>query len=146
MNTPIATDLEHRLDRFGYANRQILQDGESTVSERTAQRLSAARAVALARHKQAAIESAPAVAISIGASSARGRLDAGSSGRRFFGPRFSFALAALVLALGVIEFNDWQEQAQIDELAEIDLEILADEVPFTAHLDPNYRTLLTRAQ
>lgn len=117
------------------------------MSSRTQQRLNAARAVALGRQKQPVTQLGLALvpAGRISQANANHRLEMWA-GKTWFKPRWSFALAALVLAIGVIEFSDWQEQAQIDELAEIDLAILADEVPFTAHLDPNYRTLLTRAQ
>lgn len=131
------TRLEHASDQFGYRVRQVLNSGADEVSERTAQRLSAARSRALGRMKgerafaAAAVLAVPAVRVN-------------QSERRF--PGFAFALAALVLAIGLAGMSEWQEQVQIDELAELDTAILSDELPFTAHLDPNYKTLLVRAE
>lgn len=124
------------VDRFGYRVRQWLNIGAERLSDRTLQRLSAARARALSRMRTA---------------------DAPSWGdlphrptplprQEWRFPRLAFALAAFVVAAGLFGMNEWHDQSRIAELAELDTAILADELPFTAHLDPNYKTLLTRAQ
>ena len=129
---------EHATDLFGYRVRQVLNAGTDDVSERTAQRLSAARARAVGRMKA---ERSPVRVPVLAMALPRG----GSFFDRRF-PGFAFALATVALVVGLVGMNEWQEQVQIDELAEIDTAILADEVPFTAHLDPNYKTLLVRAE
>lgn len=135
---PLTSRHEHAADLFGYRVRQVLNAGTDDVSERTAQRLSAARARAVGRMKT---ERGPVRVSALALAMPRGGslLD-----RRF--PGFAFALATVALVIGLVGMNEWQEQVQIDELAEIDTAILADEVPFTAHLDPNYKTLLVRAE
>ncbi len=136
---PQSSRQEHVADLFGYRVRQVLNTGVDDVSDRTAQRLSAARARAVARMKPAKI-AVPVPVLAVAAP--RGN---GSWFDRGF-PGFAFALAAMALVVGLTGMNEWQEQVQIDETAELDTAILADEVPFTAHLDPNYKTLLVRAE
>ncbi len=44
----------------------------------------------------------------------------------------------MVLFLALSGANQWQEAQRIDELAEIDAMILADDLPLNAHLDPGF--------
>lgn len=139
MNTH-RTRHDRLIDQFGYRLRQRLNSGTDEVSERTLQRLSAARSMALARRKSGDGDEVQArVPIIVAAGVRTSRLD-------WQFPRFAFLIAAFVLGVGVLGISEWQEQAQIAELADLDTAILADELPFTAHLDPNYKTLLVSAQ
>jgi hypothetical protein len=54
----------------------------------------------------------------------------------------AWAVPVLMLVLTLFGANQWQEGQYIDELAEIDALILADDLPLDAHLDPGFITTL----
>lgn len=124
---------------FAYKVRHALNEHLDSVPESTAERLAAARRLALSRKKPEARVRLLAWLPSI--ATAGGRRASGSH------PWLAAAGAALpVLALvaGLAGIAHFEEQRRIDELAEIDAEMLADDLPLSAYLDNGFHTFLSQ--
>jgi hypothetical protein len=117
--------------QFGNKVRQVLNRGLA-LDRPTAERLRAAREAALARHRP---EPAPALAW---AGALRGR----------FGGWGGFALRVLLplamLAVAAAGIYTWQENQRIAELADIDAQLLTDDLPIDAYLDRGFQNWLKK--
>ncbi|HEU4622628.1 MAG TPA: DUF3619 family protein [Burkholderiaceae bacterium] len=123
---------EESIDAFGYRVRQVLNHGTNDLPPRTVQRLSAARSVALGRHR----EGDPLLALvpATVASSTRER-----------GPwkvRGALLASLLVAAAGIFVIHEWNFARSIAEIAEIDTMILSDDLPIDANVDPGFLKFL----
>ena len=119
--------------QFGHEIAKRLDQGLGDIPAATLGRLSAARALALARSGDRSV-----VAVSRAGSTLTGSLG------RFFGTRVlgpSFAL--VLLALAVLW---WQQVHRVQhnnsENAEVDAAVLTDELPVTAYLDQGFEIWL----
>lgn len=123
---------------FAYKVRHALNEQLDNLPRATTDRLAAARALALARKKP---ESGILVA---------GRQLAGPAGRFFSTPllgRLSVAVPLLVLVAGLSGLYQVQHQQRIAEVAELEAEVLTDELPLNAYLDDGFKAYLAqRAQ
>ena len=134
-HSPPPTEHDLRVDRMGVRARQLLDAGADELSPRMRQRLSAARAVALARQRQA-LEGAPAPV----------RLGATLAAPGPWRTRLGVAFSALVLAVGLAWLDHQHQEQLLKDTVDIDMAILSDDLPFTAHLDPLYPEVLRREQ
>jgi hypothetical protein len=115
--------------------RQHLNRGLREIDPATADRLSAARRAALARHEQVA-----ARAVAHPALAAADTLFS----FRFGDHRFSQTLAAVALLLCAFYSTFWIAERQARELGSIDSAILSDELPIGAFTDKGFAAWLDR--
>jgi hypothetical protein len=126
---------------FAYKVRHALNESSENLPVATLDRLASARAIALSRKKQ----EAPAAALAF-----RGIL-AGNTGLSFQGPtswlgKFGVALPLLVLVMGLFGIYEYEQQQRINDLAEIDVAVLADELPPDAYLDTGFSAFLNKEE
>lgn len=123
---------------FAYKVRHALNETLDSVPASTAIRLAEARRVAVSRKKPDArarvLAWLPLPAIAGGfASRPHPWLAAAGA-----------ALPVLALVAGLAGIVHFEEQRRIDELAEIDAEVLADDLPLSAYLDNGFQTFLSQ--
>ena len=118
-------------NQFGNKIRQLLNQGLS-LDKDTAERLRAARTLALARQRR---EPAPVLAW---ADNVLGGIG-GWSG-------LSLRLLApfIALAIGAAAVYTWQQSQQLAEIEEIDSQLLTDDLPIDAYLDRNFQSWLKK--
>jgi hypothetical protein len=117
--------------QFGNKVRHILNQG-STVDAATAERLRAARELALARQRP---EPVPVLRW---ADNVFGSFDGwGSLSARVL-------LPVLMLLLAVAGIYNWQENRRVAELVEIDSQLLTDDLPIDAYLDRGFQNWLKK--
>ena len=117
--------------QFGNKVRQVLNRGLG-VDTTTAQRLKAARELALSRQRPE-----PAVALAW-ADNVLGRFG-GWSGLALY-----FVVPLAVLLIGAAGIYNWQLNQRIAEIAEIDSQLLTDDLPIDAYLDRGFQNWLRK--
>lgn len=110
--------------------RELLNQGNTDLDQRIALRLYEARCDAL-RH-----QTAPVVAVGI-AGIGHHVVDLVQHHRRGI-------IALVALAVGAVSVDLWQNAQEVDALAEIDTELLSDEVPPDAYTDQGFMEWLQR--
>ena len=118
-------------DRFGEHVRQLLNQG-TDIDAATAERLRAARELALSRQRP---EPAPAL---------RWADNALGSFGGWGGFSLRLLLPAVLLVAAVATLYTWQQNQSAAEAAEIDAELLSDELPIEAYLDRGFQDWLNR--
>lgn len=131
--------MNHDDINLAYQLRHALNENLESLPASTVERLAAARKLALSRKKA----DAPQVAARAGL-------------RRFFDVDFHFsgaglgrlgvALPLLALVVGLGGLYQYEQEQRIDELAELDAAMLADELPLTAYLDHGFNAYLESQQ
>lgn len=123
---------------FAYKVRHALNEHLDHLPASTADRLASARKAAIARKKPES-----------GVAMAAGQL-AGRAGAMFsfaFLGRMSVIVPLMALVIGLAGIYQYEEQQRIAEVAELDAEVLSDELPLTAYLDEGFNAYLEqRAQ
>lgn len=122
---------------FAYKVRHALNEGIENLPASTADRLALARQKALARKKK---ESGLRILVAP-------RRIAGEIGNFFHGPftwlaRMGLAVPLVVLAVALPSIYQFEEQRLIRNTAEMDVEVLADELPPSAYLDHGFHAYL----
>lgn len=120
---------------FAYKVRHALNEHLDNLPAATTDRLAAARQLALSRKKP---ESTLLAA---------GRRVAGPASRLFSMSslgRFAVVAPLLVLALGLSGMYQVEEKQRIAELAELDADVLADDLPLQAYLDDGFNAYLAQ--
>jgi len=121
---------------FAYKVRHALNESADKLPPSTAEKLASARKVALSRQKK---ESGLGVFVSL-------RLLAGDAGRFFSEPLAwlgRMGVMVPVIALFALMASIYQvEQEHISNTAEMDAEVLADELPLSAYLDNGFNAFL----
>jgi hypothetical protein len=127
MNQP-----EHKLARSIVRH---LDYGVDHLDPAVRERLLAARGTALSRYREQ-----PATVTGLAwATQAAARV----TEHRFYGARHLVAISALVLALAGIAY--WQSVGMTSSNAEIDSDLLTDELPINAYLDKGFDSWLKRS-
>lgn len=124
---------------FAYKVRHALNENLDNLPASTTQRLAAARNLALSKKKKdsplRAFVSQNAFAGCIGG---------------FFNEPFSWlgrmglAVPVIVLVVGLVGIYQSEQQQRISETAEIDVMVLADELPLSAYLDHGFNAYLAK--
>lgn len=118
-------------NQFGNKIRQLLNQG-LTLDKGAADRLRAARGIALARQRP---EAAPALAW---ADNLLGNLGGwGGLSLRLLAPFVALAIAAAAM-------YTWQQNQLAAEVEEIDAQLLTDDLPIDAYLDRNFQSWLKK--
>jgi hypothetical protein len=128
---------KHSEDRLGRLIAARLSESADELPHDITERLRAARVQAVARRKKESVLSAPASAALAGTVNIQlGNPDGG------WWSRLASALALLVLVAGMVAISDFQDELRAAELAEIDAELLTDELPPAAYTDPGFAQYL----
>lgn len=123
---------------FAYKVRRAMTESTENIPEPTLERLAKARELALSRQKQGN----PVAALAFGG------VLAGSNGTSFsqksWIKRLAFSLPLIVLAVGLYGIFEYEQQQQINDLAEIDAAVLVDELPPDAYVDNGFNAYLNK--
>lgn len=135
MTNATRLQLEARMDRFGLKLASHLD--EQPLSHDISERLRIARQQALAqRKKELNAQTSSSVSISGGAA-----LLGGGEGLNWFN-RMASALPLLALIVGLIAINFNVDDDRANELAEVDMQLLTDDLPPAAHTDAGFAQYL----
>lgn len=125
---------------FAYKVRHALNENLDNLPPSTTDRLANARKLALSRKKK----SSPLRAIVPHA------ILAGQAGKGFLGSRLSWlarmgiAVPLVVLVVGLTGMYQYEQKRRIADTAEIDAEVLSDELPLSAYLDHGFNAFLAK--
>jgi hypothetical protein len=125
-------------DRFGRKLAARLSDSTQDLPNDISERLKAARMQALSKRKIVKLQIASNVQSDGGAATLTG----GDWGNSIWTRLGSF-VPLLALVAGLLTIAMVQEQRRVDELAEVDVELLADDLPPAAFTDPGFVHFLT---
>lgn len=128
-------NYQHRLGRELTAR---LSEGAQQLPHEISERLKAARMQALGKRK--VVKSQFATDFSVHANAVA--LHLGGEHRSFWNRLASF-LPLLALVAGLLAIDVLQEQNRADELAEVDAELLTDDLPPEAFTDPGFLRFLS---
>jgi hypothetical protein len=141
---PPRLDPEALEARFALRLAARLSEGSDAVSHDVSERLRVARDQALERARAARRVNATAQAAAVVATGS------GSSGSALLGGgpstwwmRLASLLPFVALVAGLLLIQQIQQQEEIDTAAEIDADLLSDDLPPDAYDDPGFREFLT---
>lgn len=129
------------MDRFGRRIAQRLDQAADDVPYDIAERLRAARFRALACRSVASPDTAPDLVLAGGQAS----LQLGRQRWQRWG-RFASVLPLIALLAGLVSIQWMQDDLRASELAEIDAELLTDDLPPEAFTDPGFAHFLRNQQ
>ncbi|MEI8157712.1 MAG: DUF3619 family protein [Burkholderiales bacterium] len=133
MKTLDSTLSESYQDRFGRNLAARLSESTQGLPNDISERLKAARMQALAKRKVIKLETATGVNANGGAAT----LHLGNSDNSLWTRLGSF-LPLLALIIGLLAIAVVQEQRRANELADVDVELLADDLPPAAYTDSGF--------
>ncbi len=141
MNTLVINQLQARTDAMGRMIATRLSEGAETLPHDVSERLKVARAQALAKRKIVSMQVASELAVSGGelALNLGGREDG-------LWNRVASLLPLLALVAGLISIAVLQDDLRAREVAEVDAELLTDELPPSAYVDPGFAQYLRANQ
>jgi hypothetical protein len=131
---------------LAYQLRRALNENLESLPASTTERLAAARKLALSRKKGESLK-VELLALAPAGGRRKGRwfdVDFHFSGAGL--GRMGVALPLLALVVGLGGLYQYQQEQRIDELAELDAAMLADELPLTAYLDHGFNAYLESQQ
>ncbi len=126
--------------RTAYRLRHALDERSNELPPATRERLAAARRTALSRKKA---ESEVMQYDMQAAGMPRLRLPSLGDPRAWFG-RLGLALPLAALVFGLIGIYQHEQRQQIIDTAELDAEVLTDELPISAWLDHGFEAFVSR--
>jgi hypothetical protein len=135
--TAHAASLEARV---GTRLAGLLTSQSQSLPHDVTERLRFAREQALARAQQVRVLSSQGTAVVAGA---HGTLVMGGFG--FWWQRAASVLPLLVLVSGLVLIDQWVVHEQVLDAAEIDAQLLSDDLPPTAYSDPGFVEYLRSA-
>ena len=136
MTNDIVTQNETRMNRFGLEVAALLND--HALSHDISERLRVARQAALAHRKNVSKVQSQAIS-EVFASGAVATLGGGNFG--WLGRAIS-SLPLLALVGGLMTADAVLNDERTDELADIDRQLLTDDLPPSAHTDPGFAQYL----
>ncbi|MEI6803607.1 MAG: DUF3619 family protein [Burkholderiales bacterium] len=125
-------------DLVGYRIAQRLNDAAQDLPHDITQRLKAARMLALDQRQVARRQSASAVSVQGGSAV----LHLGGDESSLWN-RLASVLPLIALIAGLITIGVLQEQSRAQELADVDTELLTDDLPPAAYTDPGFLKFLS---
>ena len=129
--TPLkSTDYE---DRLGRAIATRLSDTTHHLPNDILERLKAARVQAVAKRKVVKFQLVSGINVANGSASLHVH-DPDST----LWNRFAALLSLLTLVIGLLTIDIFQDQKQLDDIAAVDVELLADDLPPDAYTDPGF--------
>ena len=137
MNTQANNYYQAGGDAFGKAIAARLSEGAEDLPHGISERLKAARAQAISKRKIVSLQVAQVVSVSGGEAA----LQFGGHEDGFWSRIVSF-LPLLALVVGLITIAVSQDELRAREVAEVDAELLTDELPPSAYVDPGFAQFL----
>lgn len=134
MNILDARQIDNYQDRLGRALAARLSDSADDLPHDISERLKAARMQALAKRKVVKLQTATAVQTQGGAATLSLGEDSGNS----LWNRLGSLVPLLVLIVGLLGIAVLREQQFAKEVADVDAELLADELPPAAYTDAGF--------
>jgi len=125
-------------DRLGRNIAARLSDSTQGIPNDISERLKVARMQALAKRKVVKIQAATSVNVQGGAAS----LNAGDFEGSIWN-RLGALIPLLALVAGLLTIAVVQEQQRANEIADVDIELLADDLPPDAYTDPGFAHFLS---
>jgi hypothetical protein len=137
MNTQVNSQQQLRADAFGTAIAARLSEGSEGLPHDISERLKVARTRAIANRKIVSLQVANNVSVSAGelALHLGGREDG-------LWNRIASLLPLVALVAGLISIAVLQDELRAREVAEVDSELLTDELPPSAFVDPGFAQYL----
>jgi hypothetical protein len=137
MNMLADNQLQARTDVMGRMIAGRLSEGADTLPHNISERLKAARVQAVAKRRIVSLQVASNV------SESGGELALNMSGREDgMWNRIASLLPLLALVAGLISIAVMQDESRAREVAEVDAELLTDELPPSAYVDPGFAQYL----
>lgn len=133
MNTLDLNELDSYQDRLGQNIAARLSEATHSLPNDISERLKAARMQALGKRKIVKLQVATSVNNSGGAATLSGD-DSDSS----LWNRLGAVIPLLALVAGLLTIAVVQEQSRVREVADVDVELLADDLPPAAYTDPGF--------
>ena len=128
---------------FAYLVRRALDERITVLPESTTNRLMQARKIAIARKKPEAGAFVLAPRHRLAGAFSGGFSNPLDNSLSWLG-RLGIAIPLLVLVLGSVGIYQFEKDRRINELAELDVAVLADELPLNAYLDHGFDTFLSK--
>jgi hypothetical protein len=125
-------------DRLGRNIAARLSDTAQDIPNDISERLKVARMQALAKRKVIKLQAATSVNVQGGAAS----LNAGDFEGSIWN-RLGALIPLLALVAGLLTIAVVQEQQRANEIADVDIELLADDLPPDAYTDPGFAHFLS---
>lgn len=141
MNHALANHDNGYQDLLGYGIARRLNGSTDQLPHDITERLKSARAQALAVRKVVKVQSATGVA-----ASGRSAVMYMGDGDHTVWKWFVSLLPLLALVAGMVVIGVSQEQIRAQEVADVDAEILTDELPPAAYTDPGFLHFLSVKQ
>ncbi len=137
MNSLANDQQQARTDALGKMIAARLSEGAETLPHDVSERLKVARAQALAKRKIVNLQTSGEITVSGGelALNLGGREDG-------LWNRIASFLPLLALVAGLIAIGVMQDELRASEVAEVDAELLTDELPPSAYVDPGFAQYL----
>ena len=137
MNTQAGNLQRVDVDGFGRAVARRLSEGTEGLPHDINERLKVARAQAIAKRKIVSVQVAAAASVSGGEAA----LQFGGNEEGWWNRIASF-LPLLALVAGLISIAALQDDVRTREVAEVDAELLTDDLPPAAFTDPGFAQYL----
>lgn len=141
MNTQASNHLFVGADDFGKAVALRLSEGTESLPHDISERLKVARAQAVAKRKLVSVQVASTLSVSGGEAA----LQFGGNDEGWWNRIASF-LPLLALVAGLIFIAVLQDEVRTREVAEVDSELLTDDLPPAAYTDPGFAQYLRANQ
>jgi len=125
-------------DRLGRSIAARLSETTQDLPNDISERLKAARMQALAKRKVVKLQ----MASSVNHSGGTATLSADDDGINLWS-RLGAILPLLALVAGLLTIGIVQEQRRVNEVADVDVELLADDLPPAAYTDPGFKHFLS---
>jgi hypothetical protein len=137
MNTLANNQQSAVTDALGKMIAARLSEGSETLPHDISERLKVARAQAIAKRRKVSIQVASEISVSGGemAVNMGGREDG-------LWNRIASFIPLLALIAGLISIAVMQDEMRAREVAEVDAELLTDELPPSAYVDPGFAQYL----
>lgn len=133
--TPSGTSIDHE-DREGRLGRAIaarLSDTTHHLPNDIVERLKSARVQAVAKRKVVRFQLVSGISVANGSASLHAHDPDNTPWSRF-----AALLSLLALVIGLLAIDILQDQKQLDDIAAVDVELLADDLPPDAYTDPGF--------
>lgn len=125
---------ETQVDQFGQASAALLRQGTHSIPQNIKDRLYAARMQAIAAKKPEKVR----IQKQVLAGTSRNW----TSGSNGLWDSVGWIAPLVVLVFGLIGIAQWQDDSRINDIAEVDAALLADDVPPDAYADSGFLAFL----
>jgi hypothetical protein len=133
MKTLDLHQIDNSQDRFGRNVAARLSDTSQGISPDISERLKAARMLALSKRKVVKLQTAS----NINTNGSAATLNSGDADNGLWN-RLGSIIPLLALVAGLLAIAVIQEQRVTKEIADVDVELLADDLPPAAFTDPGF--------